>query len=121
MPQYERLFFEYFEFMKKNNCDVLSVMTYTYNQYKNGVFILKYQRRLFRAMDTESKSLYVDPFEVGSGSFYQLLSKNGLMIYDKKGELMTLRKKFTNPEPMLNKMFLLLRLFKKIIGIKRYY
>ncbi|WP_295654516.1 hypothetical protein [uncultured Mucilaginibacter sp.] len=121
MPQYERLFTEYLEQLKKNSLNTLSVLRYKYNQYDNDVFILKYQRRLFRALDCDTKLLYPNPFLTGTGSYYELLSKKGLMIYDKKGELMVLKKKFTNPDGMVNKMLLALTIFKKIVGIKRYY
>lgn len=121
VPQYERIFKEYLMTLKNNGIENLTTMVYKYNQYDNDVFILRYQRRLFRGLNNATKLKYKNPFLTASNSYYKLLVMNGLMIYDKTGELMALRKKYTNHIPMFNKIFYALRLLKKFVGIKRYY
>jgi hypothetical protein len=125
-PEYKELFEDYLARLKQNGLDVLSKLQYKYNHYDNGIYILKYQRRLFRALKDEVNGVYTainhdHPFSTAKGTFYNLLETNKLVINDKVGEYSTLKKKYTNPSSMINKVYSLMRLFIKVFGIKNYY
>lgn len=120
-PQYRRLFENYVRKLELNDLDYHKKQQYTYNVYDNGVHILKYQRRLFRTLLVKNYTVE-NPFETNKeNSYYRKLETNSLMILDKEGKYYALKKTYGNVDAKLSKLFWVLRIFNKLVGIKRYY
>lgn len=120
LPQYTRLFKEYVTELKSNQFNYLSTLIYRYNKFDNQVHILKYQRRLYRSLLNEGYQ-FANPFQTGANTLYALLDSNKLIIQDKQGKYMALKKGITDFNAKVSKMQFLLLCCKKLIGIKYYY
>ncbi|WP_316809619.1 hypothetical protein [Pedobacter agri] len=118
-PEYLQLFKEYVDNLEKNDLAYLSKLKYKYNQYDNGVSVLPYQRRFFRTLG--NKEAYKNPFITIKDSFFNLLEINKLMIFDKDGKYIAIRKGISNVDGKIEKLKKLLIILKKTVGIKRYY
>lgn len=119
-PYFKPLFDEYLNLVLKNGFQSYSKLTYAYNKYNNGIAVVRYQRRFYRALLKKGFQVE-DPFSTVQGSYYDLLKKNKLLIYEKGKNLDITRNVISNYKDKMNIMFKLLYLFKRIIGIKRYY
>jgi hypothetical protein len=121
LPQYQRLYDEYVRDLFVCDYEYLSKLKYTYNYYLNDVAIVRYQRRLYRALLTEGKT-FGNPFSDKAGSFYDHLAQHKLMIFDKDGAINFVRKNMgAEIEAKSKVLYRLLRLVKRVLGIKRYY
>jgi lipopolysaccharide biosynthesis glycosyltransferase len=121
IPEYRALFEAYVERLKNNNLDKLSQLIYKYNEFDNGNSILKYHRRLFRGL-VEEGHIFKDLFSTtNENSYYQFLVRNKAMLFDKEGKFKTLKKTYGSQPPIFNKVFILLRVFKSVFGIEKYY
>ncbi|WP_345955885.1 glycosyltransferase [Mucilaginibacter sp. PAMB04168] len=121
-PEYTRLFKEYVDLMnEKCGLQAHKDMHYTYSSYKNGVYIVPYQRRLYRGILNQKSHNFANPFEIGKNSFYELLDNNKLLIIDDNAKYAKLQKSFPNYKAMFEKANKGLKVLKKLIGIKRYY
>lgn len=118
-PEYRRLFEAYAENLTKNQ-DAVSQLSYTYNQFDNGVRIFAFHRRLYRKL-TECQFRFDAPFSVTPGSFYDLLKKNRLLIVSDgiSGEFR--QKDIPNARAKLKLLKRGLVLLKKVIGIRYYH
>ncbi len=120
-PELRSIFEKYVTCLNENGYKFLKDLIYSYNQFDNGEFILKYQRRLFRGLLTEGHS-FANPFSTSdNNSLYRLFYDNKLLAFDKTGKLNKLKKSFPDHEKQFKKLFFMMNLFKKIIGIKNYY
>jgi hypothetical protein len=121
IPEYRELFEDYVNCLNINGVDELSKLIYKYNEFDNGISILKYHRRLFRGL-TEEGRLFKDLFSTSNDdSFYQFLVRNKAMLFDKQGKYKTLKKTYGDQPPIFGKVFKLLRIFKRVFGIEKYY
>jgi hypothetical protein len=119
-PQYKRLFFEYYEMLKKNNLTTLKKLPYKYDFFENTVRIIKFQRRLYRTVKQYYKEK--SPFTVTTGSYYDLLRNKKMLILGRNAEkLSSIRKNITNTDKKIAGLKFILYLIKKIAGIKIYY
>lgn len=122
LPQYKRLYDEYVKELFECDYKHLSKLPYTYNYFDNGIFIMRFQRRLYRSLVQDNSELSVNPFSINSGSFYSHLERNKLVIDDKTGSLNFVRKNLGSEIESKSKiLYRLLRVAKSILGIKRYY
>jgi hypothetical protein len=116
----EPLFIQYKDFLYKNGYQQVSKFSYAYNKFDNGYMIVRFQRRLFRALLKTGYSTN-DPFCTKKNSYYSLLKKNHLIIYEKEKNIDLTRKLLPDYKQKMDTMFKALLILKKIIGIKRYY
>lgn len=122
LPQYQRLYDNYVKELFDCDYEHLSKLPYTYNHFENGIFIMRFQRRLYRSLVQDDPSLANNPFSTSEGSFYTHLKKNKLIVYDKTGSLNFVRKNLGSEiESKSRILFKLLRFTKSLLGIKRYY
>ncbi|HUI90790.1 MAG TPA: hypothetical protein VLX68_00950 [Chitinivibrionales bacterium] len=119
-PQFKPLFDEYRRNLIRNGYHELSKLPYAYNKFNNGISIVRFQRRLFRALLKDGYNVQ-DPFSTSPGSYYDMLEKNKLIIHEKGKNLDQTRKIIPNYKQKMNRMFKTMLLLKKIIGIRRYY
>jgi len=120
IPEYREIFENYLSDLKQNGLAQLGKLSYKYNEFENGVPILKFHRRLYRGLVKEG-STFNHQFSTQEGTYYNLLEKNNLKLNDKKGELKVLKKTFGENPPIFNKIFKLLTLFNRVFGTSKYY
>lgn len=120
LPDYKRLFEAYTAELLANGFDIMKKFDYHYSKYDNGISIIKYQRRLYRAMLQEGY-LTDNPFATVPGTFFDLLNKNNLVIEDRSGNFNRLRKTVTGYDRKIAVMQRFMRFFKNVVGIKYYY
>lgn len=119
-PELETIFNAYSKKLIENGISASMKLPYLYNYFKNGKDILLLQRRIFNSL-TSLGHEYIDPFEIGDGTFYQFLQKNALLQKgasvnsDKIG--MKDMEKYEGKIKLINKFMLLLC---RILGIQRY-
>lgn len=122
MPEYRRLFENYTAELLANGYDEMSGYgnRYRYGCFDNGIIIVKFQRRLYRAL-LDDGYVTEDPFAVGAGTLFEMFEKSGLVIYEQNINYNTLRKTVSGYEKKVRILLNLMKLCKKIIGIKNYY
>jgi hypothetical protein len=120
IPEYRELFETYVKCLENNGIERLGKMVYKYNQFNNGTSILKYHRRLYRGLTNEGYS-FENLFSDHHGSYYDFLLKNKIMLVDSDGKYKALKKTYGNDPGVFKKVFKVLRIFKAIFGIKKYY
>lgn len=106
--------------LEKNHFEEYRKMPYHYNFYDNGMVISKLNRRLFRNL-LEDEIYYNNPFKCGRNTFYNLMEKNGLLsgVY-KTSDLKAAISKEKSKEKLHRELDQVMRLVKKIIGVRRY-
>lgn len=122
MPEYRRLFEEYTAVLLANGYDEMSGYNnrYRYGYFDNGIIIMKYQRRLYRALLGDGYRVE-DPFAVGPATLFELFEKSGLVIHENNVNYNTLRKTVQGYDKKVKALLLLMKCLKKLIGIKYYY
>ncbi|WP_090467025.1 glycosyltransferase [Mucilaginibacter sp. OK268] len=120
IPEFREIFENYVDELKKNGLDKLSKLKYKYNEFENGIPILKLHRRLYRGLVKEGYS-FRDQFSTFPGTYYNLLKKNGVSLIDRDQKLKVLKKTFGENPPIFNKIFKALILINKIFGTNKYY
>lgn len=81
-PEFAKMMEAYAANLLGNGYDAYLKLPYTYARYDNGVNIFVFQRRMYR-MILQGRSVQSSPFATGSGTFYDLLCKNRLIILDR--------------------------------------
>lgn len=110
---------EYGSEIKENAAlfDSFIAQSYSYNQYSNGDLINEFHRRLYHGLDSKKRE-FINPFDVGQGTFYSQLKRNGLI---NKSVPAALTKKnvegIESKKRWLNKFF---KIIYGIVGYKRY-
>lgn len=120
IPEYRELFMNYVNSLKRNDFDLLSMHRYEYNFFDNGTPVLDFYRRLYRQLVIDGKKI-MTPFSTSGESFYELLKSNKLLL---KGDIKmysSLKKTFGENPPIIGRVFGALKLFKKVVGINKYY
>jgi hypothetical protein len=120
-PEYTRLFKSYANALISCGAKKHRQMIYTYARFSDGTYIVPFQRRLMRGLLRDGYLLNSNPFIVEGNSFYHLLNKSNLIIRDNQGKFAKLQKAYPNYKSMFDKANKLRSIFKKLIGIKRYY
>lgn len=120
IPGYRELFEQYVEWLEANEVSTISKLLYKYNQFDNGIPVLKYHRRLYRGLTTEGHH-FKNPFSTSNGSYYDFLVKNKAMLIDNDGKYKTLKKTYGKDPAIFNKVFKALKIFKTLFGMKKYY
>jgi hypothetical protein len=117
--EYCKLFAAYADDLLRNQT-AETVHPYAYGTFENGVRIFAFQRRLYRRL-TEIGFQFDDPFSVSQGSFYDLLQKNRMVIYEKGGAGEYGKKDFAGANARLKALKSGMVLLKKVIGIKYFH
>jgi hypothetical protein len=118
-PEFTGLMEAYAAHLLGNGYDKYLKLPYAYARYSNGVNIFLFQRRMFRML-VQSHPVANDPFAVGPGTFYDLLRKNRLIIFERsKAEFV--QADFKSSGRGVRWLKRCLCMLKNVIGIKRYY
>lgn len=125
------VFEQYTKDVFANGYECFSKMKYAYNSFNNGLPITRFQRRLYRAL-LKRNVVFNNPFDVQTGSYYDLLNKRKMLVKDRNGSkwvsqlvnppqnLPTIRKSVKSIDRNVKMMQMLFFMCKKIIGIKNY-
>jgi hypothetical protein len=118
-PEFTAVMEAYAAHLLSNGYDDCIKLPYAYARYDNGVNIFVFQRRIYR-MIVQARSVQSNPFATGPGTFYDLLRKNRLIIYDRsKAEFVQADFKSSGRGVRWFKRCLII--LKNLIGIKYYY
>jgi hypothetical protein len=118
-PEFTTMMQMYANHLLSNGYDEFIQQPYNYAKYDNGVNIFVFQRRMYR-MIVQARPVQSSPFATGPGTFYDLLSKNRLIIHDRsKAEFVQADFKGSDRGVRWFKRCLII--LKNLIGIKYYY
>ena len=120
-PEYKNLFNNYRSSVLSSNFNYYNKLNYSYDYFKNGVFIDSFLRRIYRTLDHEIKKELISIFEIGDKSLYNLFKSNHLLIGEKSNKYNRLKSTFKNSDKKIKFFENLLFFTKKLIGIKYYY
>ena len=120
IPQYRALFEDYVKALEINGLSYLSKLTYHYNHFANGTPIMDYYRRLYRQLIDDGKE-FSNPFGDGTDSFFNLLKTNKLLLKGDPKKYSSLKKVYGENPPVVGRVFFALKLFKKLVGMDKYY
>lgn len=87
---------------------------YSYATYDNDVPIAAFHRRLYHGLNSQTSN----PFATGSGSFYQLINKKGMIIEEKIDNVS--RRNLANLDGKKKVLANFYRILYRLIGYKRY-
>lgn len=87
---------------------------YSYATYDNDVPIAAFHRRLYHGLNSQTSN----PFATGSGSFYQLINKKGMIIEEKIDNVS--RRNLANLDGKKKVLAYFYRILYRLIGYKRY-
>jgi hypothetical protein len=118
-PDLEPVLQEYGDALAKSSFLKYTGLVYSYNEYENGVGIISLHRRMYRRLLEEGKAL-PHPFSSGAGSYYQLLSKKGLLDHSPVSADKLTNKNVKNFDAKLAYVQLFFTFIKRIIGVRRY-
>jgi len=118
--EYFKLFAAYADDVLRSQTAEESEPPYAYGTFSNGVRIFAFQRRLYRRL-TEIGYQFGDPFSIGKGSFYDLLQRNRMVIYEEGGASEYSKKDFAAAGAGLKTLKSAMILLKKVIGIKYFH
>lgn len=119
--EFSGIFNEYSETMLKNGYNELVNYTYVYDKYYNGICITQFQRRMYRMLLENGKD-FSDPFETETGSFYELLKKNNLIVKEKDNSYNKITQfTYSNIGKKIRIMTRVLKFIKVILGTKNYF
>ncbi|MHB1456388.1 MAG: glycosyltransferase family protein [Armatimonadota bacterium] len=118
-PEFTAMMEAYSTHLLSNGYDEYLKLPYKYARYDNGVNIFAFQRRMYRIL-VQERSLQSNPFATGTGTYYDVLRKNRLIIYDKsKAEFVQADFNISGRGVRWFKRGLII--LKNLIGIKYYY
>lgn len=120
IPEYKEIYYNYLRDLNLNGLDVYRKMEYKYNQFENGIPILKLHRRLYRGLIKDGYK-FNNQFSTNSGTYYSLLEENHIKLYDKGGKFKVLKKTYGENPPIFKIIFNGLILFNKVFGTSKYY
>jgi lipopolysaccharide biosynthesis glycosyltransferase len=120
IPEYKDLFLAYVEQLKANDLAYLSALKYTYNFFEDGSPVLDFYRRLYRQLVMDGRP-FPFPFSTADGSFYSVLKQNKVMLNGDVKMFSSLKKVYGENPPIVGRVFFMLKLFKKVVGMKNYY
>ncbi|XVJ65322.1 MAG: hypothetical protein HEQ40_03810 [Lacibacter sp.] len=118
-PDLEPVLKEYGEALAKSSFLQYTGLVYSYNKFDNGTGIISLHRRMYRRLLEEGNVLQ-HPFSTGAGSYYQLLSKNGLLDHSPVSADKLTNKNVKNFDAKLAYVQLFFTFIKRIIGVRRY-
>lgn len=87
---------------------------YSYATYDNDIPIAAFHRRLYHGLNSQTSN----PFATGSGSFYQLINKKGMIIEEKIDNVS--RRNLANLDGKKKVLAHFYRILYRLIGYKRY-
>lgn len=118
-PDLEPVLKEYGDALAKSSFLQYTGLVYSYNKFENGTGIISLHRRMYRRLLEEEKAL-PHPFSTAAGSYYQLLSKNGLLDHSPVSADKLTNKNVKNFDAKLAYVQLFFTFIKRIIGVRRY-
>jgi hypothetical protein len=118
-PEWRQLFIDYADNLLSNQTEE-AAHSYVYGVFNNRVKIFAFQRRLYRRL-IESGFHFEDPFSTDQGSFYDLLQKNRMVIYEQIVAGEYTKKDFAGAETKLKALTSGMILLKKVVGIKYFH
>lgn len=118
-PDLEPVLKEYGDALAKSSFLQYTGLVYSYNKFDNGVGIISLHRRMYRRLLEEEKVLPY-PFSTEAGSYYQLLSKNGLLDHSPVSADKLTNKNVKNFDAKLGYVHMFFTFIKRIIGVRRY-
>jgi hypothetical protein len=120
-PAWKKLIEEYSAMVINNNYSNLLKLAYSFNYYENKKPILPLHRRMYRKLLALNEAQhFLDPFSVQPNSYYDLLSKNKLIIDDNNIESKITDQNIQQSNSKLKNINILLKAIKSLIGLKRY-
>jgi hypothetical protein len=87
---------------------------YSYSTYDNGVPIAAFHRRLYHGLNETTSN----PFSTGSGTFYQLIKKKGMIIEEKIDHVS--RRNMNDLDSKKKALSFFYRILYRLLGYKRY-
>lgn len=118
-PEYRALFADYADRLNANRSDAAGA-SYSYGTFADGVRIFSFHRRLYRKL-TDHGYRFADPFATSTGSFYDLLRRNGLLIRGRHSHAEFSQRNVADAPRKLRMLKRGLLLLKKTIGIRYYH
>jgi len=119
LPHYRELFAAYAGSLLRNQSNETKYL-YAYDKFDNGIRIFAFQRRLYRRL-TEIGFQFENPFSTRQGSFYDLLRKNRMVIFEQNVSGEYGKRNFGNAERKLKLLKFGMLLLKKVIGIRNFH
>ncbi len=120
-PEYENLFNNYRTAVLSSNFNYYNKLNYSYDYFKNGVYIDSFLRRIYRTLDHEIKKELISIFGIGNKSLYNLFKSNNLLIGEKSNKYNRLKSSIKHSDKKIQLFENLLLFVKKLFGIKYYY
>lgn len=116
-----KIYTVYHDWLQKFNYKDISDIEYKYNYYSNGVAIDDIQRSIYRNMLAIGIK-YDALFSVEAGTLYDLYVKKKIIEKAKPGKISAVTKNMddTSKQNVILKANMVMRLFKKIVGIRRF-
>lgn len=118
-PEYGPMMKAYAEQLLANGYEECSTWPYSFASFANGMKIFHFQRRLFRQL-LARRGVDSDPFSTGPDSFYALLERNGLVVFERERSEFV-QADFRSSGTLVRLLKWSLVQLKRIVGIKRYY
>jgi hypothetical protein len=118
-PDYQPVFNEYAVGLKGDFFTKYIDLKYSYNYFKNGINIISLNRRLYRRLLQEGE-VFVNPFEIGKGTYFALLKQKRLLDSSKITADQLTNKTMPGFHSKIKFVHLSFTLIKKMIGVKRY-
>ncbi len=119
-PDWEPLLIEYSQKVIEHNYKEYLKYNYTYGEFKNGYTISHFHRRLFRRILDENAMNFNNPFATDENSFFELLSRNKLLLSKSSNLDKMNERNFKGFDNKLNKLNILMRILKRILGFDKY-
>jgi len=120
-PVWEDLIKEYASLVLANHHKDLIKLGYSFSKFDNGDSITPLHRRLYRRLvDMNKIDTSFDPFKITGNRFYSLLKESNLLVGKERGSIEINDMSQTSATGKLRMILRLLKIIKKIIGIKRY-
>lgn len=116
-PELKGLFTWYKDALIKNGFNNYISLPYQFNKFDNGSPVNAFQRRLYRRLIEDGED-FSKPFSTASGSFYELLKKNGLLSVKQTDGLKN--KEVDKFSGKIAKLNLIMRNIKRVLGFDNY-
>lgn len=121
-PVWESLISAYAEAVLNNGHLQLLKLSYGFSVFANGYTITHLHRRLYRRMlDMQQEVVAGNPFSDGEKSYFSLLQANGLLTGKESGSVEIADISDTGARKRLRMLLWILRVAKRVLGIRRYY
>jgi hypothetical protein len=119
-PDWEPLIKEYAQKVIDNNFSKYLSYDYTYAEFDNGSKIAQFQRRLFRSITDSKTKEFSAPFATGENSFFDLLSKNKLILPGNYAADKLNERNFEGFDSKVKKLNSVMLYVRKILGFEKY-